>query len=175
MPRTLIVNALAGPGAGKSTLAYGLIAMLKSKGHRAEYVPEFAKELTYQRDFVALANQHEVTKEQDRRLRDLLGQVDIVVHDTALPLALVYCSVSYRQPWFERRVWELFDSYRNFNVFVTRKKQYQTYGRKESEAEAHELDDRILQLFEGRIDLTVEGNDQAVERVYAALMALPKE
>jgi hypothetical protein len=172
MLRTVVVNALAGPGAGKSTLSYGLIAKLKAEGHRAELVTEYAKDLTWRRDFVALANQFEVTREQDRRLRDLVGQVDFIVHDTALPFGTIYAKAPYDEPWHVRRCWELFDSYRNFNVFVTRKKAYQTAGRNQTEAEAVELDKRIRALFDGRIDIEVEGKSDAVDQVYDALMAL---
>ena len=177
MLRTVVVNALAGPGAGKSTMSYGLIAKLKAEGHKAELVTEYAKDLTYRRDFEALRNQFEVTREQDRRLRDLLGQVDWIVHDTALPLGLLYIPEGspYAGDWFRRRTWEMFDGYRNFNVFVTRKKAYQQYGRTQTEDEARILDQHILELFEGRIDFTVTGDSEAVDKVYAALMALPKE
>jgi hypothetical protein len=172
MLRTVVVNALAGPGAGKSTLSYGLIAKLKAEGHKAELVTEYAKELTWRRDFASLSNQFEVTREQDRRLRDLIGQVDFIVHDTALPLGVLYAKPPYNEEWHIRRCWELFDSYRNFNVFVTRKKKYQTAGRNQTEAEAVELDKRIRQLFDGRINIEVEGRSDAVDQVYDALMLL---
>lgn len=168
--RTIVANMVAGPGAGKSTLSYGLIAKLKSNGVRAELVTEFAKELTYRRDFAALANQFEVTREQDRRLRDLLGQVSVVVHDTALVLGLIYAQPPYTDEWNVRRTWELFDGYRNFNVFVTRTKKYQQYGRTQTEDESRQIDQRILDLFEGRVDLMVAGNEQAVDTVYQAIL-----
>jgi hypothetical protein len=168
---TLIVNTVGGPGSGKSTLSYGLIAKLKAEGVLAELVTEYAKDLTWRRDFAALGNQFEVTREQDRRLRDLLGQVDIIVHDTAIPLGLIYCPEIYREPWFEKRVWALYESYNNFTVFVKRKKKFQQTGRNQTEAEAKAIDHKILDLFgPALIDLSVDGNTDAVDIVYHAIM-----
>jgi hypothetical protein len=50
--------------------------------------------------------------------------------------------------------------------------KYQTAGRNQTEAEAVELDKRIRALFDGRIDIEVEGKSDAVDQVYDALMAL---
>jgi hypothetical protein len=170
---TVIINALGGPCSGKSTLSYGLMSLLKSRGHRAEYVPEYAKELVYRRDFTKLANQFEVTREQDRRLRDLLGQVDWIVHDTALPLGIIYAKPPFDEEWNVRRTWELYDGYENFTIFVKRVKAYEAYGRNQTEAEAVALDDQIKNLFgPSRINLTLEGKEGNEEEAYKALMAL---
>lgn len=169
---TIVCNALGGPGSGKSTMSYGLIAALKARGHKAELVTEVAKELMYRRDFVALANQFEVVRQQDQRLRDLLGQVDVIVMDSSLPLGILYAPKDgpYAEEWFARRTWEMFDGYQNFNVFVRRCKAYETYGRRESLDQAQLLDQQILDLYGDRIDLYVDGDNGAVEAVYEALM-----
>ncbi len=176
MLRTIVVNALGGPGSGKSTLAYGLIALLKARGHRAELVQEFAKELTYRRDWVTLANQDIVTREQDRRIRDLIGHVDVVVQDSALPLGIIYAQGEFAEAeWFKRRVWELYEGYNNYTIFVTRRKKFQQYGRKQTEQESLALDQKILDLFgPERIDLIVNGDETAVETAYEALMKIPR-
>lgn len=172
-PRTKVLNLIAGPASGKSTLAYGLMSLLKSRGHKAEFVPEYAKELTYRRDWAGLANQDAVTTEQDRRLRALLGQVDWIVHDTALPLGLVYAPAPYDEEWFERRVWDLYDGYDNYTVFVNRVKPYQDYGRRQTEEESRALDIKIKNLFgPERINLTVDGKEGSEEAVYRAIFDL---
>lgn len=172
---TIIVNTAGGPGSGKSTLSYGLIAMLKARGHKAELVPEYAKELTYRRDWKAIENQFEVTREQDRRLRDLLGQVDWVIHESALPLGILYAQSPFDEDWFIRRTWEMYEGYRNFTIFVKRVKAYQEYGRSQTENEAKALDKKIFDLFgPQRIDLIVEGSEGSVETAYEALMKIPR-
>lgn len=175
MSKTIVVNMLGGPGSGKSTLSYGLMALLKSRGHKAEYVPEYAKEITYRRDWAALSNQNAVTSEQDRRLRDVLGQVDWIIHDTALPLGLMYAPEPYDQVWFADRVWQMFDGYSNFNIFVNRVKPYETYGRKQNEEEAKALDGRIRDLFgPDRIHFCVDGAEGNEELAYNRLMQIPR-
>lgn len=168
--KTVVVNAIGGPGSGKSTLSFGLVAALKARGHRAECVLEYAKELTYRRDWETLKRQDVVTTEQDRRIRDLIGHVDFVIMDTSLPLGIIYAPEPYQEDWFARRAWELFDGYNNFTIFVRRVKAYQTYGRSQTEGEAQEIDKRILKLFDGRIDLTVDGAEGSVEQAYESLM-----
>ena len=45
MKKTLIVNLLAGSGAGKSTNAARLFAMLKDRGIETELVTEYVKDM----------------------------------------------------------------------------------------------------------------------------------
>lgn len=170
MQKTIVFNTLGGPGSGKSTLSYGLIAYLKSRHFKAEFVPEYAKELSFQRDWNTLSDQGIVTREQDRRLRSLLGHVDFIIHDTALPLGIMYAQGDFAQEWFANRCWQLFDGYTNFNCFVTRKKAYQQYGRHQTEAEAITLDGRIRDLFADRIHLEIPGEEGSVEIAFKALM-----
>lgn len=168
--QTLVVNTFGGPSSGKSTLAYGLMAKLKCEGHNAELVVEYAKELTYRRDFDALKNQFEVVREQDRRLRDLVGQVDIIVNDSPLLLGICYAIPPYDQPWNVQRTWELFNSYNNFNIFVRRVNPYQTSGRKESEDRSKEIDAQIAALFDSEMDLRLDADESAVDRAYQAVL-----
>lgn len=169
---TVVVNLIAGPGAGKSTYSAGLFGILKMDGLKAELVQEFAKDKTYERDWNALANQFYCSAQQDKRLRRLLGQVDWVVNDSALPLGLAYARPPFDAAWFTAAIWNLFDTYTNFNVFVERVKPYQTYGRTQTEDEARDLDVRLRDLFAGRIDLVVPGDDSAPHVIYEALKRL---
>lgn len=169
---TIVINFLGGPGSGKSTAAYGLIALLKARQQNAELVQEFAKELTFRRDWASLANQDIVTREQDRRIRDLIGLVDFVVQDSALPLGICYAQGEFAEAeWFKRRVWELYDGYNNFTIFVRRKKVFEQSGRSQNEQQSRALDTKIFDLFgAARIDLIVDGDDKAPETAYGALM-----
>ena len=47
---TIIVNFFGSSGVGKSTLSLELTATLKKLGYNADYVPEYAKELVYQKN-----------------------------------------------------------------------------------------------------------------------------
>lgn len=173
---TIIANFVGGPGSGKSTLAYEVIAKMKARGHRAELVQEYAKELVYRRDFHVIADQGLVTREQDRRLRDLLGHVDFVVHDSALLLGRIYATGDFEGEWFSRRVEALYNGYTNFNVFVNRVKKFQQYGRMQNEEQSRALDTKIKSLFgPDRINLTVDGCEGSGEIVYAAIMKFAEQ
>lgn len=168
---TLVVNAVAGPGAGKSTTSACLFGLMKIMGERCEYVQEYAKELVYDKDWLTLADQRAVAREQEMRQRRLLGQVDYIITDSPLPLGLVYAKPPYDQQWFEDAIWSQFDSYRNFTVYIERATPYQAYGRAHSEEESHDLDQRLRRMFDGRLDLVVPGDVDAPRVIYEALMA----
>lgn len=170
---TLVVNTIGGPSSGKSTTCAKLFGLMKSEDRCCELVPEYAKELVYEQNWSALANQWLVTGEQDRRLRRLIGQVDHIINDSPLPLGLIYAKPPFKDAaWFENAIWGMFESYRNFNIYISRAKPYQTYGRCHSEEEAHEIDEQLLRLFEGRIDLVVPGDDDAHRVIYEAICRL---
>lgn len=143
----VVLNLWAGPGVGKSTTAAGLFNLMKLRGDRVELVSEFAKDLTYQRDYGTLENQLLVLSQQDARLRRLVGQVAMAITDSPLPLALAYATPEYL-PWLADTVVHAFGRYRNINILLKRVKQYQPFGRLQSEDEATRLDATIAQLYD---------------------------
>lgn len=65
----LVVNLFGGPGSGKSTCAAGVFTLLKLSGVNAELVTEYAKDLTWEKRHVTLANQHYIFGKQLQRLK----------------------------------------------------------------------------------------------------------
>jgi len=69
---TIVINAFAGPGAGKTTSAWEIASALKKAGFSVELAPEYAKELVWtdRADLLdgSEANQLEVLQEQTRRI-----------------------------------------------------------------------------------------------------------
>lgn len=167
-----VINLTAGPGAGKSTTAAGLFHIMKLAGEKVELVLEYAKDLTYEKAWSKLENQWYVTGKQDARLRRLLGQVDWIITDSPLPISIAYARGPFGEPWFHDSVWNLFNTYDNFTVYIEREKAYQPYGRSQSEDEAREIDVRLRDLFGDRIDLVVKGDPNAPHVIYEALKAL---
>lgn len=135
-----VVNLWAGPGAGKSTTAAGLFFEMKSRGLKVELVREFAKELTYAGRLQCRSNQLVVLAEMDRRIQEVINDVDYVITDSPLPVGLVYGQGQFKEKWFEEAVMAVFGRYENINVFVDRAKPFQAYGRTETEAEARVFD-----------------------------------
>jgi tRNA uridine 5-carbamoylmethylation protein Kti12 len=141
-----IINFVAGPGAGKSTLAHTLFAHMKKKGYNVEFVHEYAKDLTWEERFNCLSDQLYVAAKQNRKLARLKGKVDWVVTDTSLILGLMYMPDDYLDG-FKPLLIELFNSYNNLNVFVERTGIYVDIGRNQSYQEAVEIDNRVKNLF----------------------------
>jgi len=157
----LVVNFAAGPGAGKSTAAMRITSDLKSKGVRAELVTEYAKDLEWSGRNGEMSDQLYMLAKQHQRLRRLRGKVEVAISDSPLPLGLVYAGgTPYETPAFERLLMERFRSFTNLNFFVERTKDYEKFGRQQSEEEARALDDRIRKTF-GRLQIpmiTISGD-----------------
>lgn len=140
-----VINLVAGPSAGKSTLAAGLFNLMKAKGHSVELVSEVAKDLVYERNFTGLANHLFTLAAQDLRLRRLEGHVEWAITDSPLPLVGVYATPEY--DWVEETAWEAFDRYRNFSFFVERGAwPYQREGRMQTHSEALALDLQVREV-----------------------------
>ena len=140
--KTLVVNLLAGPGAGKSTLRAGIFYDLKSRGIVCEEAYEYAKELVWAKNQHTLNNQIHVFGEQHFRIWRLLGQVQVVVTDSPLILTPIYdCKSSSK---LNELVLEEYRTMWNYNVFVVRDKPYNPIGRNQTSTGAAELDNQIL-------------------------------
>ena len=166
---TLVINLLAGPGAGKSTTKAGLFFEMKHRGYKVEVVEEFAKELTYDGDFGTMENEMYMLAEQDRRQRRLLGKVDYIITDAPLIKSVFYVRGVYDSPAYIEHIQTLFNSYKNYNVWVHLVKPYQTYGRSQTEAEADAIGERMLAALYHKIDFEVDGKRDAPELILKEL------
>ena len=151
--RTVVINAFGGLGAGKTTACLHIAAQLKKRGFVAEYVQEYAKELTWDKNFEMLDGSPEHQKlifaEQAKRLNRLVGKVDFVVTDAPLLLNSVYLDPSYsKKQAYTKAVMERFQKYDNFCFVVGRDTSYfETIGRTQSLEESIQKDNEIVQLL----------------------------
>ena len=142
----LIVNFVAGPGAGKSTSSAHLFALLKWEGVNAELVTEYAKDKTWERSFNTLQNQIYVFGKQLHRTWVLNGQVDVIVTDSPILLSLIYGrDISDN---FRGLVVEQFKNMDSKTYFIDRNKPYYNAGRSQTEAEAKLIDQHVLNLLD---------------------------
>ena len=148
--KTVVVNLLAGPGAGKTTCAWAIASELKKRGIEAEYVSEYAKDLVWDERFDLLdgAPEHQkaIYEEQDRRVQRLLGKVDVVVTDSPSLLSLMY--IKEPDPDFTKDVLSRFNSQQNFNLFINRGKTYQQIGRLQTLDESKAIDRSIINFLQ---------------------------
>jgi tRNA uridine 5-carbamoylmethylation protein Kti12 len=167
---TLVINALAGPGSGKSTFSGGIFNLLKESGYNVEYVQEFAKTLTWEKNFEALKHQCYVTGTQQYMQNMLIGQVEAVITDSPILVGLMYYDEQNPRirKAFTDYIVESFKAQNNLTFFIDRLKEYNPSGRNQSEEEAKEIDKRMLNLLRKyKIDYTtIMGNRSGLEEAF---------
>lgn len=147
MLKLRVVNFWGAPGTGKSTAAAGLFHLMKIRGHSVELVGEYAKDVTWERNWGALSNQLMILAQQDQRLRRLDGQAKWVITDSPLPTGIAYMGDAWK-PGLEHLTWEVFDHYVNYNILLTPGDfPYEQAGRNQDQKEAMILGNVLDQLF----------------------------
>lgn len=144
---TPVVNLIGGPGTGKSTTMAGIFFELKSRGITAEMSPEWFKGKVWEGTADILAkDQLYVTAKQNRELQRLMDTgVKAVITDCPLLLGLIYGAKEPES--FKRLIFDKFMEYNNINIYLDRLKYYDPEGRLQSEVEAKEIDNQVLQIM----------------------------
>lgn len=144
----IVINFLGGPGSGKSTGAAYVFSRLKLMGVNCELITEYAKDLVWENNDIALSNQIHVFGEQYQRMYRCLEKVDVLLTDSPLILSSIYSKDKniYNED-FDRFVLNVFNSFNNLNFFVTRVKPYVQSGRIENEHESSIVSKIILDFL----------------------------
>lgn len=150
LKNTIIVNAYAGPGAGKTTSCLEVCSLLKKAGYVAEYVSEYAKDLVWDKNFELLDGSAEhqflILKEQLHRMDRLYGQVDFIVTDAPILLNQVYNAELTRD--YKNMLKSLNDQYESFNFFVKRDvSKFEEEGRIQNLQESQAKDKEISTML----------------------------
>jgi nicotinamide riboside kinase len=159
-----VVNLFGGPGCGKSTNAAGLFYEMKRRYISAEYVTEYAKAMVYERRHNILADQLYILAKQHRMLSRLAGHgIDFAIMDSPLPTSLFYLPEDYYSH-FSPLLLEIYNSYENVNILLTRNHPYDPNGRtQKTEEEAIDVDNRIrVVLDQYGIPFTEMASDDTV-------------
>lgn len=165
-----VINVIAGPGAGKSTLASGLYHEAKRRGWNVELVTEVAKDLVWEGRTVALSNQAYVFGRQMQRLHRLDGHVDYVITDSPVLLSAIYAPDDYPAEW-EKVVVELWKRYDNIVAFLGRGPWFDDRGRVHNLDASIEVDRRIAVLL-AKHDITYTQVDYGYQSPGEVLDAL---
>jgi hypothetical protein len=126
---TKIVNLFAGPGAGKSTIASGLMYELKKQHISADNPYEFPKNLAWDENMGAIKDQFYITANQHRNIVRSYGKVNFVICDSPILFGIVY-KEKYKKEGdfisslygkeFDAFIINLFNRYDNINYFLER-------------------------------------------------------
>ena len=138
----LLINLIAGAGAGKSTGRSYLFYRLKSLGMSIEEVTEFAKDKVWEKNVKVFQNQAYIFGKQYFRQTRLEGEVDMAITDSPLILSAFYGRYN-EIPFYEEfstYVTNVFKAQDNLNFFIERTKPYNPKGRNETREEAENID-----------------------------------
>jgi 2-phosphoglycerate kinase len=144
---TIVINFCSGPGSGKSTLAAELFVDLKKQGYVVEYLQEYAKKLTWEKEFDLLNNQHHVSYEYYKQIKAIcnIGEIDYLILDSSLLNGLYYNAFNVDNmsnvEKTEKRILEYFNEFQNVVFFIERGAyKYEMHGRIQTEEEAVKID-----------------------------------
>lgn len=142
---TLVVNLFGAPGAGKSTAAAYIFALLKMAGINAELVTEFAKDVVWEEAKEPFNTQAYIFGQQYFRQNRCNGKVDVIVTDSPLLLSVIY----NRHPdaGFTIHVFNSFNTFENRNYYLNRTHQFDESGRIHSEEESDTIANKIKFLL----------------------------
>lgn len=143
--QTLVVNIMGGPGVGKSGLAHGLMYELKLSGIECEMTPEYAKDVLFEESPTKLDNQIYIFGKQYHRMKRIVDKVQVIVTDAPLLHSIHYSNNASET--FNQLVMEKYESFTNFNVFLTRKHSYNPLGRFQDEKGAEEIHSSIADII----------------------------
>lgn len=165
------MNLLAGPSAGKTTIAHAIQTQLKRKGLRSVFVPEVASFYAGKEDHKSWQNQILVTAEQFDRILTYDGSAQVVVAEGPVLLGLVYPGPCCTPAWAEHVV-EMHKYFNNLNLWVDRgdSSAFDTFGRKQKDyAEALSKDAELLEwlmrIEEPLYRVPNDGEDMAIELI----------
>lgn len=143
--KTKVINLFAGSGAGKSTTAAHLYALMKQRGHNVELVREYVKSWAWEGRKIVPSDQLYILSKQLKQEKVLYGKLDYVITDSPVLLCAYYDHKhSGGKENFTKYLValeeELSASKHNLNFFINRSKPFDPKGRYETEEQAKVVD-----------------------------------
>lgn len=146
MDETLIINLIAGPCSGKSTIAAELFARLKKMGVHCELVPEYIKERIYEENMTIPNNQIAIFGMQHYSIANKIGKVDVIVHDGSFLNNVMYNKEDNEA--FNNLIITEYNKFNNLDFFIKRGNiQFEDYGRIHNLKQSKGLDERIKEIY----------------------------
>ena len=145
MKKTLVVNLIGGPGVGKSTLAAHIFALLKEQKVDCELITEFAKDLVWEQRSETFKDEVYVFAKQNHKLFRLNGKVNVVITDSPL---IQVCFYGKGENELCALVKKEVNRYNNLNILLTRKTEYDSNGRNQTEEEARSIDNEMKSILD---------------------------
>lgn len=154
MKKTIVINLMGGPGAGKSTMASFLFAKMKMAGISCEYVTEYAKDMVWENRYNILNDQLYILSKQYRKLKRINGEVDVIITDSPIVNNIYYNSkISNNNDKISDKlindlVFELCDKFDNYYYLIERNHSYENKGRYQTEEESNSVSKEIKLMLD---------------------------
>ena len=146
--KTLVINLIAGPCSGKSTIAAELFARLKKMGIHCELVTEYIKERIYEENKTMPVNQIAIFGMEHYAISNKIGKVDVIVHDGSFinnTSDLYNCEDN---PEFDKLIVSEYKKFNNLDFFIKRGNiEFEDYGRIHNLKQSKELDKIIKETY----------------------------
>lgn len=139
---TKVINIFGAPGSGKSTLAFGLMYHLKMKGVDCELSHEWIKMKVYEGSPYPFHDQLYTYAKQNKQLRQLNDKVDYIITDSPSVQCVAY--IETEPEIYTQMALDYFNQYDNLNFFIERTHPYQPSGRNQTEEQAAQVGNMIL-------------------------------
>jgi len=192
MNKLKVIGFLAGPGAGKSTTAWGLAHLMKIKGMSVELIHEYAKEVVWEERLPLLDNQLYLFAKQEQLQRRLIGKVEYCVTDSPLLLELAYIDLIFDKlqadgimhhldyltalDHLRTTVKAYNECYDNIYIYINRIKSFDQTGRVQNLEESLELDDTMVGILENENDYyVIDGGRDAPRQALEIIIEEAKE
>lgn len=143
---TIVVNLIAGPCAGKSTVASGLFYNLKMRGIDCEIALEYAKDAVWNEAYTTLKDQIYVFGKEYHKIWRLNNKVQVIITDSPILLSIYY--KNFESDYFENFVIEQFNRFNNITYFLDRATEYNPNGRIHTEEQALHIDQVMKDLLD---------------------------
>lgn len=154
MKKTIVINMMGGPGAGKSTMASLLFAKMKMAGISCEYVTEYAKDMVWENRYNILNDQLYILSKQFRRLKRINGAVDVIITDSPIINNIYYNGKitnsmdKISNKIINELVFELCDKFDNYYYLIERNHGYEQKGRYQTEQESNIVSKEIKDMLD---------------------------
>lgn len=156
---TTVINFIAGPGVGKSSIAAATFSWLKEKHQSVEMSSEFAKDLVWTNNTVGLRDQFYVNGYQHHSIYRLIGKVKYIVTDCPLLITIPYMwydsnlskytSNQRIKELIEQLTVEIHKQHNSINFFLEKDRTlgYDTNGRNETNEESNAIQTALHDLI----------------------------
>lgn len=171
MNNCIVVNLLAGSGAGKSTNASRLFAMLKDEGIEVELVSEWVKDMVWEGRTKIFGCQDYIFGKQLWKQMRVAPNVEVIITDCPIILSALYDPE--QRPIFKEHVLETFHKFNNMNFFLNRVKPFNPNGRNEKTVEeARENDKKLMEMLDkAKIEYSiVDGDENGCEIIFKEII-----